>query len=114
MPKHRFFFAPRCMRLGSKSKDGKWSLVRPIVDTSNQARVEGFQPGWQICVGESMSAWRGRDGKMAADGMQHVTNIMRRPKGVGGEFGNSAGVAAGVCLRLELAESKVDVGPAIL
>ena len=92
MPKHRFFFAPRCMRLGSKSKDDKWSLVRPIVGTFNQARVDGFQPGWQICVGESMSAWRGRDGKMAADGMPHVTKLKRKPKGEGAEFENSADV----------------------
>ena len=104
MSKHRFFLVLRFMRFGSKSKGDKWSLVRPIVDTCNQARVDGFQPGWQICVDETMSAWRGRDGKVAADGMQHVTKIMRKPKGVGGEFGNSADVATGVCLRLGLAE----------
>jgi hypothetical protein len=103
MSKHRFFFVLRFMRFGSKSKDDKWSLVRPIVGTFNQARVDGFQSGWQICVGESMSAWRGRDGEMAADGMPHVTKMKRRPKGVGGEFENSADVATGVCLRLDLA-----------
>ena len=114
MSKHRFFFVLWFMRFGSKSKDGKWSLMRPIVDMFNQARVVGFQPGWQICVDKSMSAWRGRGGKMAADGMPHVTKIMRKPKGVGGEFENSAGVATGVCLRLELADGKVDVGPTLL
>ena len=46
--------------------------------------------------------------------MPHVTKMKRKPKGVGGEFENSAGVVAGMCMRLEVAEGKVDVGPALL
>ena len=55
-----------------------WSMV-----SINERRVQEIYPGWQLCIDESVSSWRGKDGDFCSDGMPHVTRIDRKPKGVG-------------------------------
>ena len=40
-----------------------------------------------LLVDESMSLWLGADGKHQSHGMPHVTKIMRKRRGIGGELG---------------------------
>ncbi|KAL5502949.1 hypothetical protein EMCRGX_G009811 [Ephydatia muelleri] len=68
----------------------KWSSVRRLIDAFNLRRAEVFYPSWQICVDESISAWRGKDGNFCSDGLPHVSKIDRKPKGVGTELKDAA------------------------
>eukprot|EP00731_Ephydatia_muelleri_P004705 Em0002g881a len=69
--------------------DDKWAPVRHLIEGFNQRRVQKLYPGWQLCVDESVSSWRGKDGDFCSDGMPHVTRIERKP-GVGCELKNCA------------------------
>ena len=51
-----------------------------------------------------MSSWRGKDGDFCTDGMPHVTQIDRKPKGVGCELNNSADADTKIILQLEIQE----------
>ena len=70
----------------------------------NKCQEEGYYPSWSICVDESMSAWRGKDGNFCSDGMPHVTKIARKPKGVGTELKDAADSETNIIIRLELQE----------
>ena len=67
--------------------------------------TRGISPGWYLEVDESVSAWRGVDGK-CSDGMPHVTKIIRKPKGVGCEIKNIACALSKIMLRLEIGKGK--------
>ncbi|KAL5506054.1 hypothetical protein EMCRGX_G007620 [Ephydatia muelleri] len=69
--------------------DDKWAPVRHLIEGFNQRRVQKLYPGWQLCVDESVSSWRGKDGDFCSDGMPHVTRIERKP-GVGCELKDCA------------------------
>ena len=66
----------------------------------------GFKPGWRLCLDESVSAWRGKNGEIRAGGMPHVVKIVRKPKGVGCEIVDIACAESGVIMQLEIAEGK--------
>ena len=66
--------------------------------------MQKFYPGWQLCIDESVSSWRGKDGDFCSDGMPHVTRIDRKPKGVGCEIKNCADADTKVMLQLEIQE----------
>ena len=84
--------------------DDKWAPVRHLIEGFNQRRVQKLYPGWQLCVDESVSSWRGKDGDFCSDGMPHVTRIERKPKGVGCELKDCADADTKVVLQLEIQE----------
>ena len=84
--------------------DDKWAPVRRLIEGFNQRRVQKLYPGWQLCVDESVSSWRGKDGDFCSDGMPHVTRIERKPKGVGCELKDCADADTKVILQLEIQE----------
>ena len=57
--------------------DDKWAPVRRLIEGFNQRRVQKLYPGWQLCVDESVSSWRGKDGDFCSDGMPHVTRSLK-------------------------------------
>ena len=61
-------------------------------------------PGRQLCVDESVSSWRGKDGDFCSNGMRHITSIEREPKGVGCELKNCADADTKIILQLEIQE----------
>eukprot|EP00731_Ephydatia_muelleri_P037529 Em0497g2a len=73
-----------------------------FIDHFNKCREDSYFPSWFICVDESMSAWRGKDGNFCSDGMPHVTKIARKPKGVGAELKDAADSETNIIIRLEL------------
>ena len=75
-----------------------------FIDHFNKCREDSYFPSWSICVDESMSAWRGKDGNFCSDGMPHVTKIARKPKGVGAELKDAADSETNIIIRLELQE----------
>jgi len=83
----------------------RWVPIQRMVDDFNDNRHEGTSPGWYLEVDESVSAWRGVDGK-CSDGMPHVTKIIRKPKGVGCEIKNIACALSKIMLRLEICKGK--------
>ena len=82
----------------------KWAPVRRLIDGFNERRIQIIFPGWQLCVDESVSSWRGNDGYFCSDGMPHVTCIERKPKGVGCELKNCADADTKIILQLEIQE----------
>ena len=84
----------------------KWAPVRRLIDAFNKRRAAKFFPSWSICVDESISAWRGKDGNYCSDGMPHVTKIARKPKGVGAELKDVACAVTQVIIALEIQEGK--------
>jgi hypothetical protein len=109
MGRNRFEDLLRYLRLDTFTaddlKEDKWKPIRSFVDHFNAAREQFVYPGWMICVDESMSSWRGRDGRIM-NGLPHVTKIKRKPKGVGLEIKDACDVMSGIMLRLELCEGK--------
>ena len=53
-----------------------------------------------------MSAWRRKDGNYCSDRMLHVTNIERKPKGVGVELKDAACAETKVIITLEIQEGR--------
>ena len=106
-PRNRFEVLLRCLSFcpPSEAKDNdKWAPVRRLIDGFNERRVQKIYPGWQLCIDESVSSWRGKDGDFCCDGMPHVTCIDRKPKGVGCEIKNCAVADTKVMLQLEIQE----------
>ena len=79
-----------------------WTPVCLLIEGFNHRRVEKLYPGWQLCVGESVSSWRGKDGDFCSDRMSHVTLIERKPKGVGCELEHCADADTKAILQLEI------------
>jgi hypothetical protein len=86
-----------------------------MVDAFNNAREKHIQPGRDLVIDESMSAWKGRslyfqgatdDEVQEHFGLPHKTKIKRKPKGVGLEIRNVCCATTGILLRLELQEGK--------
>ena len=59
-----------------------------------------------MVVDEVMSAWRGAEGKYSAEGLPHVTEIARKPEGVGAEMKALADGESNIMLRLDIMEGK--------
>ena len=87
----------------------KWAPVRRLIDAFNKQRAAKFFPSWSICVDESISAWRGKDGNYCSDGMPHVTKIARKSKGVGAELKDAACAVTQVIIALEIQEEKEEM-----
>ena len=112
LSQHRTDMLLRSLRfcpLTDVDKNDKWSPVRRLIDGFNLRRVELFYPSWQICVDESMSAWRGKDGNFCSDGLPHVSKIERKPKGVGTELKDAADTETKVIIQLEIQEGKEEM-----
>ena len=92
------------LRVKQKACNDKWAPVRRLIDGFNERRVQKIYPGWQLCIDESVSSWRGKDGDFCSDGMPHVTRIDRKPKGVGCEIKNCADADTKVMLQLVIQE----------
>ena len=68
---NRFYDMLRYLRFCPESeyidKEDKWSPVRRLIKSFNERRAATFYSGWSICVDESMSSWRGKDGNYCSD-----------------------------------------------
>ena len=106
MSRDRFEFVLRWLRFGADDPNDKWAPVRSLIASFNDARYNGYKPGWRLCLDESVSAWRGKNGEIQNGGMPHVVKIIRKPKGVGCELVDIADTDSGVILRLEIKEGK--------
>ena len=84
----------------------KW---RRLIDAFNASCAELFYLSWQICVDESMSAWRGKDGNCCSDGLPHVSKIDRKLKGVGTELKDVADAESEVIIQIEIQEGKEEM-----
>ena len=64
LSRNRFDILLRCLSFCPEDENisDKWSSVRHLIECFNQRRVVKFYPGWQLCVDESVSSRRGKDG----------------------------------------------------
>ncbi|GMF65594.1 unnamed protein product [Phytophthora lilii] len=103
MTRHCFEQLLSCMSFGKSIVEGDpWMPIRPFLDGFNERRLQVVSPGSVLCVDESMSAWKGREGKYCYDGIPHKTKIVRKPEGLGAELKGIADGDTGIILSLEL------------
>ena len=99
--RERFELILKHLSLGVPDPSDPAAAMLDFIDQINHRRIEGYYPCWSICVDESMSSWRGKDGNFCSDGMPHVTKIDRKPKGVGAELKDAACSETNIIIRLE-------------
>ncbi|OQS03390.1 hypothetical protein THRCLA_21177 [Thraustotheca clavata] len=80
------------------------TLISPFIDGLNTNRPRNNLPGVYLTLDKSMSAWRESNGKHKHNGIPHVTNIQRKPEGIGAEVKKIACAETGILLQLDLVE----------
>ncbi|KAJ8535180.1 hypothetical protein ON010_g13558 [Phytophthora cinnamomi] len=105
MTMHCFEEILSCMAFGeSIAANDPWVPIRPLLKGHNERRRQVVSPGSVLCVDESISAWKDREGKYCRDGMPHKTKLVRKPEGLGVELKAIADGDTGIILGLELVE----------
>lgn len=84
----------------------RWQELRPVVDAFNLQKNKVFSAGPELCGDESFSAYLGKNGAYADDGLPSVTKNPNKPKGVGLEINDTCCVQTGILTYCELAEGK--------
>ena len=90
---------------GNDANDA-WAHIRPLVDAFNQRRKDTVIPGDVLVVDESMSGWTGADGAWDAEGLPHVTKIIRKPVPVGCELKTLCCGKSKIMMQIEIMEGK--------
>ena len=80
----------------------EWYEFRPLVTHFNEHMTTIFQPGWSVCVDESMFSWMGQ-------GLPHFSVVARKPKGKGTEVKTAACGILGIIFAMEVAEKAADM-----
>ncbi|KAL5488763.1 hypothetical protein EMCRGX_G017752 [Ephydatia muelleri] len=102
----RFEDILRCLSFGDEDCNDPWSPIRPFMDALNNRRQQVINPSHMIVEDELMSSWISRKQDRTADGIPHLTKIIRKPKGVGTEIKCVADGLVGIMLRIEICEGK--------
>lgn len=86
--------------------------MRDFVNAFNDRRTACVEPGERLVVDESMSANRTNrtTSNNYAGGLPHQTKIARKPEGVGVEIRNCIASDSLIMMRLEIQESKEEMG----
>ena len=80
---HRFEDILRCLSFGDEVPADRWSPIRPFLAAINTRREQVINPSYIVVEDELMSSWISRKQDRTADGIPHLTKIIRKPKGVG-------------------------------
>jgi hypothetical protein len=83
-----------------------WCFIQPMVDAFNEHMAEVINPGWMLCIDESMSAWRGKVGKRDRFKIPKLSWVPRKPEPLGAELKTTGCALLGVILRIELCKGK--------
>ena len=102
----RFEDILRCLSFGDEDCNDPWSPIRPFMDALNNRRQQVINPSHMIVEDELLSSWISRKQDRTADGIPHLTKIIRKPKGVGTEIKCVADGLVGIMLRIEICEGK--------
>ncbi|KAL5500807.1 hypothetical protein EMCRGX_G012412 [Ephydatia muelleri] len=102
----RFENILRCLSFGDEDCNDPWSPIRPFMDALNNRRQQVINPSHMIVEDELMSSWISRKQDRTADGIPHLTKIIRKPKGVGTEIKCVSDGLVGIMLRIEICEGK--------
>ena len=84
----------------------EWCFIQPLVDAFNEHMAEAINPGWMLCVDESMCAWRGKVGKGDRNKIPKLSWVPRKPEPLGAELKASGDALLGAILRLEICKGK--------
>ena len=102
----RFEDILRCLSFRDEDCNDPWSPIRPFMDALNNRRQQVINPSHMIVEDELMSSWISRKQDRTADGIPHLTKIIRKPKGVGTEIKCAADGLVGIMLCTEICEGK--------
>ena len=79
----------------------RWKLVDDFVKAINIHRGENFNPGWGICIDESMIRWYGMGGSWISEGLPHYSMIDRKPDN-GCEIRDSCCAVTGIMCQIQV------------
>ncbi len=82
----------------------RWQC-RWLIEEFNSWMEACFSPSFKLVVDESMFEWHGR-GDYNVLGLQHISKVICKPKGVGLELKNVLCCISGVMLKYEMLEGK--------
>ena len=82
----------------------KWYEVRSFYDAVNTNFDNSFIAGRKLVADEIMCSWHGLSVSYDTEGVPHVTQIARKPEGIGIELKALACGESGVILKLEVVE----------
>lgn len=92
-----------------EENENRWAPIQAFIDMLHTKWQDVIQPGYKLCVDESMFAWYGR-GNYDPNGMPSVViKISSKPKDVEYECKTLADAQSNVMLRLEINEGKTEM-----
>ena len=83
-----------------------WCFIQPMVDAFNKHMADIVNPGWLLCVDETMSAWRGQQGKRDRKKCPKLSWVPRKPEPLGTELKTAGCALSGMILSMEICKGK--------
>ena len=84
----------------------EWCFVEGLVDEFNAHMQDTVNPGWLLAPDESMSAWRGKQGKKDPKKIPKLQFVQRKPEPLGCELKDIADAQSRMILRMEIMKGK--------
>jgi hypothetical protein len=88
-----------------------WCFVEPLMTAFNLTMQATVRAGWLIGCDESMSAWRGKQGKRDPKKIPQLQFVKRKPEPLGCEFKNSGCALSGIILNMEIMKGPKSQNP---
>ena len=87
----------------------EWCFVEPVLDAFNDHTFKQVIAGWLLAEDETMSAWRGKQGKKDTKKIPKLMFVKRKPEPLGAEFKDIADAQSKILLRAEITKGKAEV-----
>lgn len=84
----------------------EWCFVDPMVTAFNEQMADVVNPGWLLCVDETMSAWRGKQGKRDSKKCPKLSWVPRKPEPLGTELKTAGCALSGMIITVEICKGK--------
>lgn len=89
-------------------EQNEWCHVEGLVDEFNEHMEATVIPGWLLAPDESMSAWRGKQGKKDPKKIPKLQFVKRKPEPLGCELKDVACALSRMIVRMEIMKGKAD------
>ena len=84
----------------------EWCFIDPMVTAFNEQMADVVNPGWLLCVDETMSAWRGKQGKRDSKKCPKLSWVPRKPEPLGTELKTAGCALSGMIITIEICKGK--------
>ena len=84
----------------------EWCFIDPMVTAFNEHMADVVNPGWLQCVDETMSAWRGKQGKRDSKKCPKLSLVPRKPEPLGTELKTAGCARSGMIITIGICKGK--------